>query len=389
MKTLKRILGIAALTAVITTTSAQSWLTNGLVAYYPFNGNGNDESGNGNNGQLTGNVQLTTNRFGHLASAYRFDGSQGSIDVTNAVFNIGQPEYTLAGWFSSDDVSKSHQCLFNSIPHTGIGLIYNHNYAPGYVATFIGPADAFWTVLAVHGPKSDYANRTWYHWAFVKSGITYKFYVNGALDYQTDVSAAAGYNYGVGYRFGAIDPGTGSEVFKGTLDDVRIYNRALSTNELAQLYILEDFCSPHRAKATVTLSGDGLGGATMVDYGCGYTNVPSVRIVGGGGSGATAIANIANGIVTDLVITSPGSGYTNAPRILIESPPFVPTVAIAISKVKVTQQVRVNHNYVLEATLDLVTWTATGPAFTAEAESIVNEFDVDTVGRYFRLREVP
>jgi hypothetical protein len=96
-----------------------------------------------------------------------------------------------------------------------------------------------------------------------------------------------------------------------------------------------------------------------------------------------------NGVVTGLVITSAGSGYTNAPRILIESPPFVPTVSIAVSKVKVTQKVRVNHNYVLEASLDLVSWTATGPAFTAETESIVNEFDVDTVGRFFRLREVP
>ena len=90
-----------------------------------------------------------------------------------------------------------------------------------------------------------------------------------------------------------------------------------------------------------------------------------------------------------MVVTSPGNGYTNAPRMLIESPPFVPSVNIAVSKVKVTQKVRVNHNYLLEASLDLATWTATGPAFTAESESIVNEFDVDTVGRFFRLREVP
>ena len=127
----------------------------------------------------------------------------------------------------------------------------------------------------------------------------------------------------------------------------------------------------------------------MVDWGCGYTNTPSVRISGGGGSGATAIANMTNGIVTDIVITSSGNGYTNAPRILIESPPFVPTVSIAVSAVNVTQRVRVNHNYVLEASSDLVTWTATGPAFTADSETIVTEFPVDSVGRFFRLREVP
>ena len=127
----------------------------------------------------------------------------------------------------------------------------------------------------------------------------------------------------------------------------------------------------------------------MVNYGCGYTNVPSVVIDGGGGSNATATATMVNGIVTGLVITSSGSGYTNAPDIYIESPPFEPTVSIAVSKVKVTQRVRVNHNYVLEASTDLSSWTPTGPRFTAQAEIIVNEFDVDVVGRFFRIREVP
>jgi hypothetical protein len=163
----------------------------------------------------------------------------------------------------------------------------------------------------------------------------------------------------------------------------------LAANIFVARATLESFCSPHAAKAIATLTGDGVAGATMVDYGCGYTNSPSVRIVGGGGSGATAIANMTGGIVTDLVIVSAGGGYTNAPRILIESPPYVPTVSIAVSKVKVTQHVRVNHNYVLEVTGDFATWTPTGPSFTAESESIVNEFDVVSVGRFYRLREVP
>jgi len=159
----------------------------------------------------------------------------------------------------------------------------------------------------------------------------------------------------------------------------------------AELYEPEglSFCSPHAAQAMAILYNGELVGLRLVDYGCGYTNAPLVQIVGGGGTGATALAKMTNGVVTGLVITSAGSGYTNAPRILIESPPFVPTVSIAVSKVKVTQKVRVNHNYVLEASLDLATWAATGPAFTAESESIVNEFDVDAFGRFFRLREVP
>ena len=130
-------------------------------------------------------------------------------------------------------------------------------------------------------------------------------------------------------------------------------------------------------------------GATMTDLGCGYTNPPAVLIQGGGGSGAIATATITNGVVIGISITSGGCCYTNTPKILIASPPCVPTVDIAVSKVKVTQHVVLGRNYVLESSTNLVSWTAVGPQFTADSESIVSEFDVDVTGRYFRLREVP
>jgi len=55
----------------------------GLKAYYPFSGNANDASGNGYNGVLQGNVQLTTDRFGNANSAYQFDGNNDGIIVTD------------------------------------------------------------------------------------------------------------------------------------------------------------------------------------------------------------------------------------------------------------------------------------------------------------------
>jgi len=62
---------------------------------------------------------------------------------------------------------------------------------------------------------------------------------------------------------------------------------------------------------------------------------------------------------------------------------------VGVKTVKVTQHVVLGRNYVLEASPDLVTWTATGPQFTAQDEMIVTEFDVDLTGRYFRIRQVP
>ena len=64
-------------------------------------------------------------------------------------------------------------------------------------------------------------------------------------------------------------------------------------------------------------------------------------------------------------------------------------MSISVSRVKVTQHVVLGRNYVLEASYDHITWTPTGPAFTAASETVENEFDVGATGGFFRLREVP
>lgn len=78
---------------------SQSFLTNGLVAYFPFNGNANDASGNGHNGTVYG-ATLTTNRFGNPNGAYYFDGSSAYITApfTNTVFTA---DFTASVWFKA------------------------------------------------------------------------------------------------------------------------------------------------------------------------------------------------------------------------------------------------------------------------------------------------
>ena len=72
-------------------------LQQGLVAYYPFNGNANDESGNGNNGTVNG-ATLTEDRFGNANGAYSFDGNDW-IDATDNGFPNGISGYTFSAWF--------------------------------------------------------------------------------------------------------------------------------------------------------------------------------------------------------------------------------------------------------------------------------------------------
>jgi hypothetical protein len=146
-------------------------------------------------------------------------------------------------------------------------------------------------------------------------------------------------------------------------------------------------CTPHKATAVAQVVNGFVVGASVTDSGCGYTNTPMVAIRGGGGTNATATAVLTNGAVAAINIVNAGCCYTNTPQIIIASPPFAPKVAISFSRVKVTQSVVLGRRYVLEASNDLITWTATGPPFTADSETIESEFDIAMTGRYFRLRE--
>ena len=183
--------------------------------------------------------------------------------------------------------------------------------------------------------------------------------------------------------------GTGNRILKANLDGSNI--ETVVNGGFPWGIAVDDGsteCSPHKAKATAQIVNGFLVGYTITDPGCGYTNAPAVLIQGGGGNGATATATVRSGQVTAINITSAGCCYTSVPNIAIGSPPFVPTVSIAVSKVKVTQNVVLGRTYVLQASIDLVTWITTGPPFFADSETIVSEFDVDVSGRFYRISQV-
>jgi hypothetical protein len=73
-------------------------LSDGLVAYYPFNGNANDESGNGNNGTVNG-ATLTMDRFGNPNSAYNFDGMNNFIEISS-LSNMQYKPITYSVWIN-------------------------------------------------------------------------------------------------------------------------------------------------------------------------------------------------------------------------------------------------------------------------------------------------
>ena len=130
-------------------------------------------------------------------------------------------------------------------------------------------------------------------------------------------------------------------------------------------------------------------GFTVTDPGSGYTNNPVVLIVGGGGTGATAAATVNNGVVTGIQIVTTGSGYTSTPVMRIASPPFLPKLAIEVSRVNVKLNVVLGRRYQLQSSDDFLQWTNVGSTFVAQDENLVSELIVGQTGRFFRVQEVP
>jgi hypothetical protein len=232
-----------------------------------------------------------------------------------------------------------------------VSVGYNDsNNGNGYAFCINGPGEAtegqlfgiFGGIAWIDSGFAFPSTNQWYQAVMLRrSGVT-SFYVNGV---STPDSTTTSPSTPTSFRIGSQN---GVRFFNGAIDDVRIYNRALPTNEVAELYSVESgFCSPHAAQATAVVTNGFVVAASITDNGCGYTNAPLVLIAGGGGSNATATATIQNGFVTSINIINPGAGYTNLPDILIGSPPFVPTLTINVSRVNVTQHVVLGFNYVL------------------------------------------
>jgi len=207
----------------------------GLLAYYSFNGNADDESGNDNHGTVNGAV-LTTDRFGNLNSAYEFD--EDSIVVENEFYNNGLEEYTINIWFLTNNPSKTFQCLFNTIPHNGESINYNHSsgrdsftYWKGSDVTIAG-----WDVSNGIPFGNEVESDTWQMLTIVKKLNEYKVYLNNNLSLTVSETATVT-NQLTGMRFGSTS--LDEEFLNGKLDDIGIWNRALTESEITKLFNIE------------------------------------------------------------------------------------------------------------------------------------------------------
>ena len=222
-------------------------LNDGLVAYYPFNGNANDESGNGNHGIVNG-ATLTTDRFGNAGSAYYFDGNDGIIVNTGGNLD-GFNSMTISVWVKPENslwggiLSKGE---YNGISHWTYELL---RYPSGEIYASVYPNDGTGAGRIEVGNTDKIANSIWNHVTCVWDPSGYiKIYINGTLvEHVTSgvptQMASTNYPLYIGRRLD-IPYTENTAWFNGSIDDIRIYNRALSSSEIEELYNQSNSLNP-------------------------------------------------------------------------------------------------------------------------------------------------
>jgi len=208
--------------------SSASPLDIGLVAWYPLDGNGTDHSVTANHATVHG-ATPTADRHGVAGKALLFDGSN---DYLEAAFNqtVSSSAFTYSVWAKPTSTTTHHGSVITSRDIGQGFLLYK---MPDNTWDFWVSKNSGW--LKVHGQAITF---NWTAFALSYDGSTYNFYKNGSLlssetgTYQPNTSKPL--------RIGAgRTESTANYFFKGVLDEVRIWNRGLSTSEITSLYSME------------------------------------------------------------------------------------------------------------------------------------------------------
>ncbi|TGO02245.1 hypothetical protein PN36_28015 [Candidatus Thiomargarita nelsonii] len=224
---------------------AMADLSDGLVAYYPFDGNANDESGNGHHGTVDG-ATLTEDRLGNADSAYNFDGQGDLIALGEAnIIGSDNDSFSISLWVNLnqgvDEGARNGDFLLRLKQDTEFFIVF---YKPtGQSQLYIYPVFRGATQWGVPVNETDYIGQ-WNHMTVIYNGedkstaTSYELYLNGIkLPAGTTNFGTAGGIQNNTNVFGAdMVADVTANALNGSLDDIRIYNRALSKSEIQQLY---------------------------------------------------------------------------------------------------------------------------------------------------------
>lgn len=211
-------------------------LTHGLIAFYNFNNNVEDQSGNGHDGTAFGgdyNFELNGNGI------FKFNGVDEYIQVNNAPLLNPKNAITISLWFKPEDYHGTGYDALVLKPFTShtppyyqyiLGIAGSHGLEP-YNFAFNVNVNGINT--GINSGANTWIEGNWYHVVGLYDGQVLMLYVNGKLkkslasegsitEYDSDLYLAKQANVGT--------------TTPGSMDNVRIYNRALSESEILEIY---------------------------------------------------------------------------------------------------------------------------------------------------------
>ena len=205
--------------------------TNSLVAWYSFNGNANDISSNGNNGTLTGATN-TLDRFNIASSAINFNLISGIMCTSNIQNN--PQNFSISLWFKTSSTNSwifgfdNGQCshIFNWDRYLSVNSNGNLDFR-------IYTSSNQNINITTNGIYND---NLWHHCVYSLANSMMSIFVDGQL-VSSSINNITASNYQGYWRAGGLDNSTPSvPTILGKIDDIGIWNRALSSCEINQLY---------------------------------------------------------------------------------------------------------------------------------------------------------
>ena len=357
----------------------------GIVGWWPAEGNANDIIGT-NNGTLIGSVTYTN---GEVGRAFNFNTLGDQVSLPTGGFPVGTNDRTVDCWVYIKSFIPGEGALFAFYGTTDIGGSYSLGASIRIKRLFFSQ----WGAI-MYGPVL--TTGQWYHVAVTSEGNNTTLYLNGTnaasgnLPFNTPADSQL--------LIGSINNQFATYQTIGAVDEVSIYNRALTQPEIQAIYNagsagkcdLPPYIPPPRtATATAEWAGKFVVGVDITDGGAGYTNTPVIRFIGGGGTGAQASVTVSNGVVVAIDITNPGSGYTNTPIVVID-PPFIANPVLGIASISMLNfsNLLIGTNYQLQQ-FQSTTWVNQSASFTATNGFYTTMVSGAVGSGDYRLAQVP
>lgn len=206
----------------------------GLLAHYEFNGNANDASGNNYNGTLNGAI-VTTDRCDETNKALNFDGIDDNIELGQQI-NLGTSDFTLSALIKPNVIDTSCRHIITkgltstgTPSEVGFGLLFMN----GKLCFFVNGSIPKTGISGVTIPVDE-----WSYVTGVRDGHNLYLYVNGVLVGTATDPVVTNTNSNIPLNIGSAsftEAPYRRYFFNGKIDDIRIYNRALSGQEISKL----------------------------------------------------------------------------------------------------------------------------------------------------------